>query len=96
MEPPEGFELLPEDLANPSVLNVEVGAEEVVGDQPGEEVAGDMAIELHGDKGEGQEEGGDQSGLYKVFLCVKVSPTSEKTEANQHYQADNCCRLNAI
>lgn len=77
-EPPEGFELLPEDLANPSRLNIEVDAEDVVADLPSEGVAKGKAIEVQEDEGEGHEEKDDTTGRDRVFLCVKASTMSNK------------------
>lgn len=75
MQPPEGFELVPGDLANPSALNGEGGeggeggSEEVLGEQPaGETSEGKMAGEQ---SNKGQEEAGT-SGRDMVFICVKV------------------------
>lgn len=71
MEPPEGFELLPGDLANPLPVNDETASDGGVVEQTGGEVT-------DGNVEEGETRGGEDKGDMdthsrdKVFLCVKV------------------------
>eukprot|EP00903_Cladosiphon_okamuranus_P011055 g10437.t1 len=82
VQPPEGFELIPGDLANPSALNGEGGEggeggpEEMLGEQPtGQMSEGEMAEE-QSTEDKGQEEAGI-SDRDMVFICVKMERYSD-------------------
>lgn len=72
VQPPEGFELLPGDLGNPSALHGEGGSEEAVGEQQVGQMAEGEAAEVQLEGGKDREEEGGTSGRDMVFLCVKV------------------------
>lgn len=71
MEPPEGFEFLPGDLAGPFPVNDETVSDGGILEQTGGEVA-DGNVE-EGDTRGGEDKGDmDTHSRDKVFLCVKV------------------------
>eukprot|EP00752_Nemacystus_decipiens_P009403 g8406.t1 len=78
VQPPEGFELLPGDLAHPLALNgegSESGPEEVLEEQPsGEASEGKMA---EGQSTEGNDPEGGNSSRDMVFICVKMATYSD-------------------
>lgn len=72
VEPPEDFELIPGDLANPPALDGDDSTKEAVGEQPSGEVAEGRTTAEPMDRGEGHGGEGGTCGRDMVFLCVKV------------------------
>lgn len=72
VKPPQGFKVLPGDLANPLALNSTYGSEREVAELPEEEA--DAGKPAEGETPDGGKEKGlvGAHGRDKVFLCVKV------------------------
>lgn len=72
VEPPEDFELVPGDLANPPALDGDDSTKEAVGEQSSGEVAEGKTTAEPIERGEGHGGEGGTCGRDTVFLCVKV------------------------
>ncbi|CAM9317093.1 unnamed protein product [Ectocarpus sp. 12 AP-2014] len=72
VEPPEDFELVPGDLANPPALDGDGSTKEAVGEQSSGEVAEGKTTAEPIERGEGHGGEGGTCGRDMVFLCVKV------------------------